>query len=144
MTAVNISGTFKKDSRTDNGLEAISDALVKDELARHVVVGIIELHKFTKEPGEAPRPVVHFVAIEPIDGQDGVILLDILNKARKTRHLGLVGETLFDHNGGEAGADEPDGDKADEPGVADTDRGRGRSRRGAAGSRADGGGEPGA
>lgn len=95
-SAVNISGTFKKDSRPSNGLEAIADALVKDELARHVVVGIVELHKVTKEPGEAARPTVRFVAIEPIEGDAEDLVRDLLNKARTARGLNVVPEGLFD------------------------------------------------
>lgn len=95
-SAVNISGTFKKDSRPSNGLEAIADALVKDELGRHVVVGIVELHKVVKEPGEAPRLTVRFVAIEPVDGDYEDQVREILDKARTARGLNAVPKGLFD------------------------------------------------
>jgi hypothetical protein len=95
MTAVKIAGTFKKDSRPDNGLESIAGELVKDEMARHVVVGIVELHKVTKEPGEAPTPTIHFVAIEPVTGEAEDLARTFLNDARKARGLGLMSETLF-------------------------------------------------
>lgn len=94
--AVNISGTFKKDSRPNNGLESIAEALVRDELARHVVVGIVELHKVTKEPGEAPRPTIHFVAIEPLTGDAEDQGRQMLNQARNARGMSLFPEGLFD------------------------------------------------
>lgn len=94
--AVNISGTFKKDTRPNNGLEAIAEELVRDELARHVVIGIVELHKVVKEPGEAPRPTVHFVAIEPLRGDAEGQGRQMLNQARNARGLSIVPEGLFD------------------------------------------------
>lgn len=94
--AVNISGTFKKDTRPSNGLESIAEDLVRDELARHVVIGIVELHKVTKEPGEAPRPTVHFVAIEPLRGDAEDQGRQMLNQARNARGLTIVPEGLFD------------------------------------------------
>lgn len=140
MTAVNIKGTFKKDTRPDNGLETIADALVKDELAQYTVIGVIELHRFVKDRGEAPRPIVHFVSIEVVEGDVAADSRKHLNDRRKARGLHAVSNTLFDDAGGDQ--DEPDGEKAHEPVVADTDRGRSRGRRGAAGGRADGAGEP--
>lgn len=96
MSAVNISGTFKKDNRPDNGLESISLRLVKDELKRHVVVGIVELHKVVKEPGEAPIPTVHFVAIEPLDDDQADTARLLLNIARTNRGMGDIAVSLFD------------------------------------------------
>lgn len=93
--AVNISGTFKKDTRPDNGLEAIAEQLVKDELAHHVVIGIVELHKVVKEPGEAPRPTVRFVAIEPLEGDAADQGRQMLNQARTGRGRQVVPEDLF-------------------------------------------------
>lgn len=99
MTAVRISGTFKKDSRPDNGLEGIAPRLAKDEYARHVVVGVLELHKVTKEPGEAPVPTVRFIAIEPIEGGDNIDqAMVLLNNARKERGETSLAETLFSGN----------------------------------------------
>lgn len=95
--AVNISGTFKKDTRPNNGLEAIAEELVRDELTRHVIVGLIELHRVVKDPGEAPRPTVRFVAIEPLREEDAAEQgRQMLNQARNARGLSLVPEDLFD------------------------------------------------
>lgn len=94
--AVNISGTFKKDTRPSNGLEAIAEELIKDELRRHVVVGVVELHMVKKAPGEAPIPTVRFVAIEPLDGDAEDQGRQMLNQARNSRGLSLVPESLFD------------------------------------------------
>jgi hypothetical protein len=94
MTAVNIKGTFTRDERTDNGLESISENLVKDELARHVVVGVVELHKVTKRPGEPPVPTIRFVAVEPLDGDAQEQGRQMLDQARKLRGLGHVADTL--------------------------------------------------
>lgn len=96
MTAVRISGTFKKDERPGNGLEAIAATLVKDELSRHVVVGIVELHKVTKEPGEAPVPTVKFTAIEPLSDDQADEARLLLNSARRKRGESEIPGTLFD------------------------------------------------
>lgn len=111
-SAVNISGTFKKDSRPSNGLESIADALIKDELARHVVVGIVELHHVDKDPGEAPRPTVRFVAIEPVTDDAEEQVRQILNQARNARGLNIVPESLFDMP---ADVTEPEGADDDGP-----------------------------
>lgn len=94
--AVNISGTFKKDTRPSNGLEAIAEDLIKDELRRHVVVGVVELHMVKKAPGEAPIPTVRFVAIEPLHGDAEDQGRQMLNQARNGRGLSIVPESLFD------------------------------------------------
>lgn len=97
MTAVNIKGTFTKDERPGNGLEAIAEEIVHDEFRRWTVIGIIEQHKVTKAPGEAPRPTVRFVALEPLTVEDAAEQgAQMLDQARKSRGLGLVAETLFD------------------------------------------------
>ena len=113
MSAVNISGTFKKDRRPDNGLEAIANDLVKNEFARYTVVGIVELHKVVKEPGEEPRPTVHFVALEVLDGDAADVAQTYLNDARRDRDQGPLSGTLFDSDpdrDGEAGESEGDGE----------------------------------
>ena len=96
MTAVKLSGTFRKDDRPDNGLEDIATGLVKDEFTRHVVVGVVEPHKVTKEPGEAPVPTVRFVAIEPLDGDSADAARALLNGARRRRGMTDLADTLFD------------------------------------------------
>jgi hypothetical protein len=96
VTTVNIKGTFSKNQRTSNGLEQISDALVREEFGRRIVVGVVELHKVTKEPGEAAVPTVRFVALEPLDGDGEHDARQLLDQARKARNLDPLGETLFD------------------------------------------------
>ena len=114
MTAVNIKGTFAKDERPGNGLEEIAEEIVHDELRRCTSVGIIEQHKVVKSPGEAPRPTVRFVAIEPLIGDDaGEQAAQMLDQARKARGLGLLQDTLFDDSSGDQGAQN---DSPDEPG----------------------------
>lgn len=96
MTAVNLKGTFSKNERTENGLERIADQLVDNEWARHTVVGVVELHKVTKTPGEPPVPTVRFLAIEPLEGQAETTAREYLDKARAQRGLSLLADTLFD------------------------------------------------
>lgn len=118
MTAVKISGTFKKDGRPDNGLESVSEILVKDEMQRHVVVGIVEVARVSKERGEEPIPTVKFVAIEPLHGDAEEQGRQMLDHARKLRGLGQVELTLFD--AGTAG-DGPDRDPTAGPWPGDAD-----------------------
>jgi hypothetical protein len=96
MPGVNISGTFKKDSRPDNGLEAIAEDLINNELQRHVVVGVVELHMVKKAPGEEPIPTVRFVAIEPLEGDASDQGRQMLNQARNARGRAVVPDGLFD------------------------------------------------
>lgn len=95
MTAVKLKGTWSKNERDSNGLEAISSDLVKNEFSRYLVVGMVEQHKVTKEPGEAPIPTARFVAIEVGQGDDEELLKQILDRARKARGLGQVPDDLF-------------------------------------------------
>ena len=96
MPAVKFKGTVSKNESENNGLEEIANSLVKNEFARHVVVGIVELHKVTKDPGEPPIPTVRFFAVEPVDGDDEITVKQLLDKARKQRGLGNIADTLFD------------------------------------------------
>jgi hypothetical protein len=95
MTAVKLKGTFSKTERDSNGLEDISHDLVKNEFTRYLVVGMVEQHKVTKEPGEAPIPTARFVAIEVARGDDEETARAILDRARKGRGLGNIADTLF-------------------------------------------------
>lgn len=95
MTAVKLKGTWSKNERDSNGLEAISGDLVKNEFTRYLVVGMVEQHKVTKEPGEAPIPTARFVAIEVARDADEALARDMLDRARKARGLGQVAEDLF-------------------------------------------------
>ncbi|BCJ45347.1 hypothetical protein GCM10010168_86160 [Actinoplanes ianthinogenes] len=110
MTAVKLKGTFSKNERDSNGLEDIAPDLVKNEFGRYVVVGIVEQHKVTKEPGEAPIPTARFVAIEVARDADEAMARGILDRARKSRGLADLADTLFnapresyDFDGGEGG-----------------------------------------
>jgi hypothetical protein len=85
MTAVNIKGTFAKDSRTRNGLEPIADQLIKDQFSAVLVVGIVHLHKFTGKPGEEVVPTVEFVAIEPVFDDDATTVRDLIDRYAERR-----------------------------------------------------------
>lgn len=95
MTAVKLKGTFSKNERDSNGLEDISTDLVKNEFSRYLVVGMVEQHKVTKEPGEAPIPTVRFVALEVAQGDDEAIVRGLLDRGRKGRGLADLADTLF-------------------------------------------------
>lgn len=111
MTAVKISGTFSKDERPDNGLEAIAEDLVADRLGngRWLVVAVVTAGRVIRDPGEPEVPSAKLQAIEVLAGDDiddGYRLLNARRKARGRPALdgGLAG-TLF----------EPDEDQGDEP-----------------------------
>jgi hypothetical protein len=99
MTAVNISGTFAKDDRPNNGLEHIADELTKDEFTPRSIVGIVVPHRYTKEVGEALTPVVRFIAIEAVDDDDAALIRGLINKYRQARAGSPLDETLFDAEG---------------------------------------------
>ncbi|WP_435589588.1 hypothetical protein [Micromonospora aurantiaca (nom. illeg.)] len=97
MTAVTISGTFSKDERPNNGLERIADDLIRNQLGRHVVVGIVQFAGATiPGPGEPLSPRVKFLAIEPLCDDAAEQGRQMLDQARKLVNLGPVAETLFD------------------------------------------------
>lgn len=94
MGAVNISGTFKKDERSENGLESISAELVKDELSQRLIVGIVTPHAFKKVAGEEMIPTVRIIAVEVVNGEDAVIVRDLINTYRANRHQHAVQDSL--------------------------------------------------
>lgn len=100
MTAVNMSGSFKKDQREYNGLEAIAEVLVGEPLTRHVVVGIVETIRTTRNiaDGGSETATVRFVHIEAIGGADEEQARAMLAKAFKDRtgRTDEVQPTLFD------------------------------------------------
>jgi len=99
MTAVNISGTFKKDARPHNGLEHIAEQLIKDELSPVVVVGVVVPHAFKKAAGEELTPTVRIVAIEPLEGDAVTAAKELLDAAREARGQGPGMDSLFDADG---------------------------------------------
>lgn len=88
MTAVNISGTFRKDERPYNGLEKIADALTnKGKLHEsYVVVGIVT-PKFVKTNAEdgTDTPTVRFDRIEPLEGEAADAARALLDAAYQER-----------------------------------------------------------
>lgn len=94
MSAVHISGTFKKDERSENGLEAIAEELVKDELSQRLIVGIVVPHAFKKIAGEAMTPTVRIIAVEVVDGNDAGTVRDLINSYRAKRHQTAVQDSL--------------------------------------------------
>lgn len=88
MTAVNISGTFRKDERPYNGLEAIADELA-DKTKLHesyLVVGIVS-PKFVKTDAEdgTDTPTVRFDRIEPLFGEAADMARKLLDGAHQER-----------------------------------------------------------
>lgn len=102
MTIVNIKGTFSKDKRPNNGLDAIAEALKADHFLRIAVVGIVEFHAYHDVVGRAEAISVDFAAVEPVFGDADEQARQMLDQARKARGLGNVELTLFD---GEPGGD---------------------------------------
>jgi hypothetical protein len=96
MTVVNISGTFSKDQRPNNGLDAIADKLKADEFLRVAVVGIVEFHGYHRVAGRPEAITVRFAALEPQFGDADDQARQMLDQARKARGLGQVELTLFD------------------------------------------------
>ncbi|GAA4681255.1 hypothetical protein [Phytohabitans rumicis] len=91
MTAVNISGTFAKDERPYNGLEAIAEQLVDDEFGTHYTISRIKPHGYNKKPGEAVVPVAKHEHIEVVTGDDAEWVakkLDERYRARSEREAG--------------------------------------------------------
>lgn len=88
MTAVNISGTFRKDERPYNGLEAIAKQLLDRDNSgiTHVVVGIVRPHaiKWTADDG-METPTVRFDAIEVLDDDDAAAAKEMLATAYRAR-----------------------------------------------------------
>jgi hypothetical protein len=97
MTAVTISGTFGKNERPSNGLEEIADQLIKDQLGRHFVVGVVQFAGASVPgPNEPLVPRVKFLAIEPLES-GSLAAKDaerILDGARKHRGLGQLEDTV--------------------------------------------------
>lgn len=124
MSAVNISGTFKKDSRPDNGLEVIAADLVKDSLTQRLVVGIVVPHAYKGKAGEELIPTVRFAAIEVVAGDDAVTVRNLIDKVRQARHQRPVEDPLpFD----DSNADTEDEDEEDEDEDEDEPAGGGSS-----------------
>lgn len=99
MTIVNIKGTFSKDKRPNNGLDAIADKLKADHFLRVAVVGIVEFHAYHDVVGRAESISVDFAAVEPVFGDADEQARQMLDQARKARGLGNVELTLFDAPG---------------------------------------------
>ena len=108
MSAVNIAGTFKKDSRPDNGLEAYADDIIDHELASWVIVGVVTSAGYSKKPGEAPVPRVKPTSIEVVTGDDAIIVRELIDKARANRNNAPLETSLFDADGWVR--DKPEGD----------------------------------
>lgn len=106
MTVVNISGTFSKDQRPNNGLDTIADKIKGDHFLRVAVVGIVEFHGYHDVAGRPESITVKFAAIEPQFGDADDQARQMLDQARKARGLGQVELTLFDDPaGGDADRD---------------------------------------
>lgn len=97
MTTVTLRGTFSKDERPSNGLEAIADDLLKDQFGTHYVVGIVQFAGSNRPgPGEHEVPAVKFLGIEPLTGEAAGTASMLLDQARKARGLGRMEDSLPD------------------------------------------------
>lgn len=109
MTAVRISGTFKKDERPKNGLEAIAKELLDRDrsLDRHVVVAVVRPHasRWTAEDGEE-IPTAALDQIEVMEGKDAQTARRLLEKAYKARVGSLPQQELPIDGDGEGEGDD--------------------------------------
>jgi hypothetical protein len=110
---VNLKGTFSKDQRPNNGLDAIAEALNRNRLRRIAVVGIIAYHAHHEAVGRPESITVEFEAIEATDGDADEQVRQILDQQRKARGLGQVELTLFDES--PAGGSTSAGDAGRDP-----------------------------
>ena len=111
---VNIAGTFKKDQRDDNGLEAIAATLEAHPHQRHYVAGLVETVRTTIDhaDGGSHKTVVRFVALEPMIDSDAIKTLEgLLEEARKARDVHPMQGSVFDGN---PLVDSPQADSGDE------------------------------
>lgn len=88
MTAVNISGTFKKDEKPYNGLVSIAKELTDRDrrLERYVVVAVIRPHagRWLADDG-TETPTIRFDHIEVLDGTAADTARALLNEAYRAR-----------------------------------------------------------
>lgn len=99
--AVLISGTFRKDDREFNGLERVTETLIKHPYVRHVVVGVIETTQIVRDiqAGGVETPRVRFVHIEALDEATGADQAKRILEAAYTARTGAQPDTsLFDHD----------------------------------------------
>lgn len=100
MTAVNVSATFKKDERENNGLESIAKDLIENPMTRHVVVAVIETASVRTDyaAGGTITPTVRLVQVEPVDGADADQVRAVLDAAfrKRTGRDDNPAATLFD------------------------------------------------
>ena len=106
---VNLKATFKKDQKEFNGLDqdAVRKGLIEEPLARRYVVAMIETSKVVKdiEAGGTLVPTVRVISIEVTEGDDAIVVKEILDKVFKTRTGRHVEPTLFDSDDPQAVAD---------------------------------------
>lgn len=106
---VNLKATFKKDQKEYNGLddEPIRKGLIEEPLARRYVVAMIETSKVVKdiEAGGTLVPTVRVISIEVCDGDNAIVVKEILDTLFKTRTGRHVDPTLFDRDDPQANAD---------------------------------------
>lgn len=121
MTAVKLQGTFKKDQREFNGLEAIADELIAHPHKRYVIVALVECVGYDVDfaDGGTKTPKVRLVAVEAMEGDHAATAQKYLDES----YNGRTGKTappptLFDDSDPEDEA-EDQGDEPGQPAVAD-------------------------
>ena len=107
--SVNLKATFKKDQKEYNGLDddVIRKGLIEEPLARRYVVAMVETSKVTKdiEAGGTVVPTVRVLSIEVGEGDDAIVLKEILDRLFKVRTGRHVEPTLFDRDDPQANED---------------------------------------
>lgn len=90
MTAVTIRPTFKKDSRPDNGLEAVGDEMQSNRTKVFRVVGLVKYAGASvSEDGEI-TPAARFLSLEVVGEADADEHERMLDGRRKERGLGIA------------------------------------------------------
>jgi len=100
MTAVNLSGSFKRDERPFNGIEAIAEELLDEKLGHesYFVVAEIKPHTYVYHADDGSKiPTVRFTHIEVVHTDDDEKAVKaLLNRYYTERTGGEMPATLFD------------------------------------------------
>ena len=121
--AVKISGSYKKDERAYNGLEAIAKDLIEDPHSEYYIIAKVGAKRITEEvdDGGSQSVTVKLKHIEPmLSSKDEADARKVFERAAKARLGEVPQQTLFEDHDDEGAEDEQD---AGEPGDESTDGG---------------------